>query len=187
MLRNRRTEASFQRRANVQKLTKRLLGTMPLLCIAALLIAGAISPPMMLAQAPSGQPSGGQAVEAADQVEILGREAEQDLVKRDYVAAVEKYERLASLQPDSANVLNNLGLAYHMAGRPREAVRVLQNALRLKPDMFSANLILGMDYVQLNEAEQAIAPLKRALRLDGNNHDALFALEIGRASCRERV
>jgi tetratricopeptide (TPR) repeat protein len=130
----------------------------------------------MPAQVPSGQPSGGQAVGAGDQGEILGREAEQALVNRDYAAAIQKYERLDSLQPNSANVLNNLGLAYHMAGRPRDAVRVLQKALRLKPDMLSANLILGIDDVQLNEAEQAIAPLERALRQDGNNRDALFAL-----------
>jgi tetratricopeptide (TPR) repeat protein len=135
-----------------------------------------ISSPNALAHVPSSQPSGEQAVEAGDQVEILGREAEQDLAKRDYAAAIQKYERLASLQPNSANVLNNLGLACHMAGRLREAVGALQKALRLEPDMLSANLILGMDYIQLDEAEQAIAPLERVLRKDGNNRDALFAL-----------
>jgi tetratricopeptide (TPR) repeat protein len=145
-------------------------------CIALLLVVSAISSIHAQALVSSGQPSGGQETRSGDQVKILGREAEQDLLKRDYAGAIEKYERLASLQPDSANVLNNLGLAYHMAGKPREAIRALQKALRLKPEMLSANLILGMDYVQLNDAAQAIAPLERALRQDPNNRDALFAL-----------
>ena len=176
MLMGRMTEAGFRRRVNLLKRMERFLGAVSLRCMAALLIASAISPSTAPAQVPSGQPSGGRAAEAEDAAEVLGREAEQDLAKQDYAAATQKYERLASLQPNSANVFNNLGLAYYMAGMRREAVQPLQKALRLKPDLLSANLILGMDYVQLNEAEQAIAPLERALRQDGNNRDALFAL-----------
>ena len=176
MMNGRTIEGGFPRRAILLDRAERFLCSASSRCIAVLLLVSAISMIKALAQVSSGQPSGGQETRAVDQVEILGREAEQALMKRDYPGAVEKYERLATLQPDSANVLNNLGLAYHMAGRPRDAVRVLQKALRLKPDMLSANLILGMDYVQLNDAAEAIAPLERALRQDGNNRDALFAL-----------
>ena len=98
------------------------------------------------------------------------------MASRDYAAAVQKYERLLSLQPNSPNVLNNLGIAYHLEGRLTDAVRVLQMALRLEPDLLSANLILGIDYVKLNDADQAITPLERVLRRDENNRDALLAL-----------
>jgi Tfp pilus assembly protein PilF len=107
------------------------------------------------------------------------------LTKRDYAAAIQKYELLASLQPNSANALNNFGLAYHMARMLREAARALQITLLLEPDMLSANLILGMDYVQLDESEQAIAPLERVLRKDGNNRDALFALASGHFALKQ--
>jgi len=65
---------------------------------------------MMLAQAPSGnhRAAGGR---GGDQVEILGREAEQDLVQRDYVAAVESTSVWPRCNPIPQNVLNNLGLA----------------------------------------------------------------------------
>jgi tetratricopeptide (TPR) repeat protein len=83
---------------------------------------------------------------------------------------------LASLQPNSPNVLNNLGVAYHLEGRLSDAVRVLQQALRLEPDLLSANLILGIDYVKLNEPVRAVVPLQKVLAHDPNHRDALFAL-----------
>lgn len=130
----------------------------------------------VMAQASNGRPSRAETTPIQEQVEVLAHEAEQDFAKGDYASAARKYERLVSLQPRSANALNNLGIAYHMAGRLREAVQVLQRAVRLNPDLLPANLILGIDYVQLNEAELAIPPLEKVLRRDGTNRDALLAL-----------
>ena len=111
-----------------------------------------------------------------ESIETLAEEAASALSRRDYVSAAKKYERLAELQPNSANVLNNLAVAYHMGGRGREAVPILRKALRLNPNLFSANLFLGIELIQMNQPEEAVAPLEKALTLDKTNRDALLAL-----------
>lgn len=111
-----------------------------------------------------------------DTVETLAQDAASDFARKDYISAAEKYERLSRLQPKSANVLNNLGISYHLSGRIRDAMPVLRKALGLNPNLLSANLFLGIGYVQLNQPEQAIAPLEKVLSLDRTNRDALLTL-----------
>jgi tetratricopeptide (TPR) repeat protein len=77
----------------------------------------------------------------------LFAEAAQDVNGGQYAAAIEKYNAILLLQPNSPEALSNLGVAYHLAERFGEAVETLQKALRLNPDLIPANLILGMDYV----------------------------------------
>jgi tetratricopeptide (TPR) repeat protein len=134
------------------------------------------SPRAALAQVNSSPSAGAAAAGIQKQVEDLAREAQQDIAKGDYASAAQKYERWVSLQPTSANALNNLGIAYHMAGRLPEAVQVLQRALRLDPELLPANLILGIDYTQLNQAERAIPLLEKVLQHDATHRDALLAL-----------
>jgi tetratricopeptide (TPR) repeat protein len=118
-------------------------------------------------------------------VQRLAQDAAQDFSRGDYAAAAKKYERLAILQPESANILNNLGVAYHMTGRFRDAVEVLGKALRIHPELLTANLILGIDYVQLNESERAVPLLEKVLARDGHNRDALMALASAQYSLRQ--
>lgn len=139
----------------------------------------------LAAQAIDAQLRGGPTPASQEPVQRLAQEAAQDFSRGDYAAAAKKYERLAILQPESANILNNLGLAYHMTGRFRDAVEVLQKALRLNPELLSANLILGIDYVQLNESERAVPLLEKVLARDGNNRDALMALASAQYSLRQ--
>jgi tetratricopeptide (TPR) repeat protein len=130
----------------------------------------------VMAQFPAATQTTGSATGLPEQPNVLYEEAQRDFAKGDYVSAAKKYERLVSLQPDSASALNNLGVCYHLQGGVREAVQTLHRAIELNPDLLPANLILGIDYVQLNKAEQAIPYLERVLRSDRTNRDAIFAL-----------
>ncbi len=117
-----------------------------------------------------------QSPKTQSEIELLFQEAQRDFMKGDYSAAAKRYERLVALQPNSAEALSNLGVAYHMAGRIQPAVDTLQRALRLNANLLPANLILGIDLVQLGKAEQAIPPLQKVLQHDSANRDALLAL-----------
>jgi tetratricopeptide (TPR) repeat protein len=106
----------------------------------------------------------------------LFAEAAQDVNGGQYAAAIEKYNAILLLQPNSPEALSNLGVAYHLAERFGEAVETLQKALRLNPDLIPANLILGMDYVRLGRPQEALEPLRQVLKREPRNRDALLAL-----------
>ena len=97
-----------------------------------------------------------------EKVELLTGEAQKDIERGDYSAALRNYQQVAALRPDSAAALSNLGVAYHLLGRPGEAVTQLRKALKIDPTMVPANLVLGIDCVQLGQPAEAIAPLRRS-------------------------
>ena len=109
------------------------------------------------------------------QVAGLFAEAAQDVNTGQYVAAIEKYRSILVLQPNSAEALSNLGVAYHLAGRIPEAVEALQKALKLDPSLVPANLILGIDSVRLGRPQDALGPLAQVLKRQSRDRDALLA------------
>jgi tetratricopeptide (TPR) repeat protein len=84
----------------------------------------------------------------------------------DYAAAAEAYSHLLSADPESPQLLSNLGIMLHMAGKHEEALRPLRKALRHTPDMVPANLFAGLSLVALNQAGEALPYLERARRGD---------------------
>jgi protein O-GlcNAc transferase len=54
--------------------------------------------------------------------------------KRDPAGAIEAFDRLLKLQPDSPDVLNNRAMALYDVGRKDEALASLDRALALRPD-----------------------------------------------------
>src|SRR3954469_18735930 len=56
------------------------------------------------------------------------------LRKRDPAGAVEAFDRLLKLQPNSPDVLNNRAMALYDVGRKDEALASLDSALALRPD-----------------------------------------------------
>jgi len=129
----------------------------------------------------AGVPAGSEQPDA----EVLLRDAQNAFNRGDYNGAIRNYEQVVALRPSWAEVLSNLGVAYHFAGRPRDAVTTLTVALKLKPDMAPANLILGYDYVKLGEPSKAIGPLHSVLEKDPQNRDALFALASAHLGMQE--
>jgi tetratricopeptide (TPR) repeat protein len=114
--------------------------------------------------------------DAHQQVECWAGAAAQDVNSGRYAAAIEKYQALLRLQPNSPGALSNLGVAYHLDGQISKAVETLQQALRLDPDLIPASLILGMDNVRLGKPQDALQPLRRVLQREPQHRDALLAL-----------
>jgi tetratricopeptide (TPR) repeat protein len=67
--------------------------------------------------------------------------------------------------PDSAEVRNNLGLAYASQGQFDRAIAEYQTALRLKPDFSMPHYNLGIAYASRGQFDRAIAEYQTALRL----------------------
>ncbi len=57
-------------------------------------------------------------------------------------AAIAHFEAAARYAPEDSGYRYNLGTAYLAAGRPRDAIPQLQEALRLKPDLSAARVNL---------------------------------------------
>lgn len=109
-------------------------------------------------------------------VQKLYRNAQKDFQRGDYIAAAHKFRELLRLLPNSAEVWNDLGVAYSMAGRLEAAVQAFQKALRLDPSFLRANLMLGIDLVRLGKPAAAIPLFERVLRRQPSNRNALSGL-----------
>jgi Flp pilus assembly protein TadD len=75
-------------------------------------------------------------------------------------------QALVELAPEDARAHDLLGWAYHLAGRPAEALQALQKALILDPDLVSAHFHLGSLYVYTSQHDLAGWHLQRATDLD---------------------
>ncbi len=94
------------------------------------------------------------------------------------LAEIEANKAIA-LGPTHAETLGNLGGYLWFAGRPREAIKYLERAVRLDPYHPSVYLTwLGGVYSWSGRYDQAIKALKRAMRQEPDyivNHVALAA------------
>lgn len=72
----------------------------------------------------------------------------------------------------------NLGLAHAAAGRRDEAIRRLEEAVRLRPDHPIARSALGEQLGLAGRRDEAIRELEEAVRLDGRRAEARAALAL---------
>lgn len=66
----------------------------------------------------------------------------------------------------------NLGLAYRMLGKKREALEALQRAADLQPDLKEAWNYLGLTQEETGDHQEAIKSFCRALDIDGAYNEA---------------
>lgn len=78
----------------------------------------------------------------------------------------------------TAEVHNNLGLAYHAAGDYQGAAEQFELALARWPDMIAAQINLGNALKGQQRYTDAVKALLKALKLDPNSPDAYFNLGI---------
>jgi tetratricopeptide (TPR) repeat protein len=76
----------------------------------------------------------------------------------------------------SHNIHNNLALAYDRIGKYEEAIKELNEALRLNPDYIEVHNNLGVTYDRMEMPEIAEDELKEALKLNPNYTEALCNL-----------
>ena len=118
---------------------------------------------------------------AAQQAEAaeLARQSQAALSQGDFQSAVRGYEKLVKMAPGVAEFHSNLGMAYYSSGRPLEASRAFQQALKLKPALTAARYFLAASLAEAGQCKEALplilkdSPriadprLKRLLETDG--------------------
>jgi tetratricopeptide (TPR) repeat protein len=102
-----------------------------------------------------------------DPVEI-SRRADQFFANRQYQQAANAYERLLALDPQNAEIYNNLGLTLHYLGRSDEALRRLNDGIAVNPENQRIWLTLGFVNSQLGNVEQARKALTTATETGSN-------------------
>jgi len=95
-------------------------------------------------------------------------------LRREYAAAISELELALDLNPSLALAHYGLGAAFVFSGKPREGFPHLESAIRLSPQ----DPNMGSYLARMAEAKYLVGEDEAATR---------FALQIGRASCRERV
>jgi adenylate cyclase len=87
-----------------------------------------------------------------------------------YDAGITEAERAVELDPNSGHASFVLGFLLRMAGKPKEAIPVIQKALRLEPmapDLY--NRQLALDYFQAGDCKEAIATCEKGLKRQRDN------------------
>ena len=101
-----------------------------------------------------------------------------------YAPAIEKLKLATSLLATNAQAWNYLGLAYHEAGQPVEAVEAYQKALRWDHDLVVAHYNLGCLFLEQNKPDSARTELTAFILHQGNSLDGW--LKLGDAQLRLR-
>lgn len=90
--------------------------------------------------------------------------------------AIQFFEEVRKVAPDSVSLLNNLANVLRLKGRAEEAVTHLRHALTIQPDSPEALINLGLSLLMLGRADQAVQCGRLALRLRPQDPQALFML-----------
>jgi tetratricopeptide (TPR) repeat protein len=118
--------------------------------------------------------------------------------------AIDVYLRAVTIDPKDFDANLNLSACYYQIGRYAQAEQYCKQALELRPNSASAYSNLGTIYDAQGRLYKAISAYKTALERDssvprlrlnlgstymrqGTQKSLNTAIEIGRASCRERV
>jgi tetratricopeptide (TPR) repeat protein len=96
--------------------------------------------------------------------------------EKQYQAAQFELEKANALQPESFEILHELGNAYLRGGKYTKAELVLNRALKLKPDSPETLLLLAQVYADQAKDVDAMDLLVRAHRLAPQNTDVVFLL-----------
>ncbi len=114
----------------------------------------------------------------------LFEEAQAARARGDLAQAEQKYREVIQQEPQVANAYQNLGNVYFTERKYREAIPVLEQALKIDPRLGGAYFILGLAHYQLYDSTPALAAFKSALRLNPSDTNALFYL--GKAQMQAR-
>ena len=88
---------------------------------------------------------------------------------------------------DNVVAEQNLGEAYHVAGKTREAIEHFERALRIEPRDAAVHSSMGVFYLEMGDVKESLRYLQKALELEPNFDDAHYNLgntylQMGRAS-----
>ena len=95
-------------------------------------------------------------------VEELNRRAAAAMAAGRFAEAIPVLEELVKLQPRSAEILANLGLAYYSTSRYDQAAESYRQALKLDPRLPHAGAFLGMAEAEAGHYQEALPYLEKA-------------------------
>lgn len=88
----------------------------------------------------------------------------QSLMTRDYTEALTNLLRANELQPDNADITNNLGMAYYFKGDETLALKCLKRTLELDPKNSDARANIGSIHYEAGRFQEAEAVYKEVLK-----------------------
>ena len=100
--------------------------------------------------------------------------------EKQYSPAALELEKANALQPETFEILHNLGQAYLRSEQFSKAEAVLNRALKLKPESAETLYLLGATYYEQSRPVDALDLLVRAHKLAPENTDVIFLM--GRVS-----
>ena len=106
----------------------------------------------------------------------VAQEATDLFESKHYDEAAAKYQTIIDKYPESLYAWSNLGVVRSQQGKLQEAMKALQQAVKLSPNDAFSYRNLGIVYYQLGQNDAAIDALERSIALDPNNvysHDYL--------------
>ncbi|HEV2492006.1 MAG TPA: tetratricopeptide repeat protein [Terriglobia bacterium] len=101
------------------------------------------------------------AVPQSAAVAELARQAQKALSQGNSEAAVQDYQRLVKLAPAVADYHFKLGVAYYSSDRPFDAIRPLEQALKLQPPLTAARDYLGASLAESGRCQEALPMLAK--------------------------
>ncbi len=88
----------------------------------------------------------------------------QSLIERQYTEALQNLTKADQLTPNSAEILNNLGMAYFFKGETTLAIKTLQRAMKLDPENSDTKNNLASIYYKQGNVAAAEKLYKEVLR-----------------------
>ena len=107
-----------------------------------------------------------------DSLALKSQQAKQLMAEGHFQQAISLYRELNKAVPNNPGLKLNLGMALHLAGKKREAIPELEQAVKLDPEMAPAWLFLGTTRLQLGETVAAVKPLRTVLELQPEQQQA---------------
>lgn len=99
---------------------------------------------------------------ASQDPDEISQQANAFFAQRQYERAANRYQRLLDFDAENVEVLNNLGLTLHYLGRSDEALRYLNDGVKIDSSNQRIWLTLGYVNSQIGKAEQARTALQKA-------------------------
>lgn len=93
---------------------------------------------------------------------------------RQYQRALDDLAKAIELAPDELLYRAELAVVNIRVGRSEEAIRILQEALKIEPEYAEAYRLMGQAYIQLQKKDEACENFAKAKELGDPNVDALI-------------
>ena len=93
---------------------------------------------------------------------------------RQYQRALDDLTKAIELAPDELLYRAELAVVNIRVGRSEEAIRILQEALKIEPEYAEAYRLMGQAYIQLQKKDEACESFAKAKELGDPNVDALI-------------